>query len=178
MENQMTVKRWLGTLLLLAIPLVNLVLLLMWAFGKENPRKNYARASLILFSISIGLALVLGVLGAMFSGSWDTSDYDLFMNEELDDKLTLSDLIIINNASTSMTSKTITGKVKNNSTTDTYYDTFIIFNVYDSENSIVDEASVRINQSIPPGETFRFEDGVISHDDAVSLKITHISAKR
>ena len=48
-----SVKEWLITNLILMIPLVNIVMTFVWAFGSNtNPNKaNYFKASLILFAI-------------------------------------------------------------------------------------------------------------------------------
>ena len=53
--HPMTVGDWIVTLLLSAIPLVNFVLLLVWAFSSDTNinKKNYAKACLIFISISI-----------------------------------------------------------------------------------------------------------------------------
>lgn len=54
---------WVGTLLLMFIPLVNIILLIVWAVSNtENPnRRNFARAYLIMFAISLVLiAIILG----------------------------------------------------------------------------------------------------------------------
>ncbi len=62
---------WLGTLLLMSIPIVNIILLIVWAASTgENPtRRNFARAYLVimLISIIVGVALFLG-LGAGMGG--------------------------------------------------------------------------------------------------------------
>ncbi|UJF36234.1 hypothetical protein L0M14_02730 [Paenibacillus hexagrammi] len=52
------------TILLLAIPLVNIVMLFVWAFGGgANPSKaNYAKASLIWAAIGIVLYIIFGVI--------------------------------------------------------------------------------------------------------------------
>ncbi len=67
----LSVKDWMITILLLAIPLVNIVMLFVWAFSKgENPTKsNYAKASLIWALIGIVLYIIFFVLffGAMMS---------------------------------------------------------------------------------------------------------------
>jgi hypothetical protein len=69
MEEQQTtpvlsVKDWMITILLLAIPIVNIVLLFVWAFSKgENPTKaNYAKASLIWAAIGIVLYIFFVVI--------------------------------------------------------------------------------------------------------------------
>ena len=48
-----SVKEWLITNLIMMIPLVNIVMMLVWAFGSNtNPNKaNYFKATLILFAI-------------------------------------------------------------------------------------------------------------------------------
>lgn len=64
----MSVKAWLGTLLLLCIPIVNLILLVVWGFGSGNEnRRNYARATLIV--MGIGLILYV-ILCALFIAAW------------------------------------------------------------------------------------------------------------
>ncbi|SDN38206.1 hypothetical protein SAMN04487897_102714 [Paenibacillus sp. yr247] len=76
MEEQQTapvlsVKDWMITILLLAIPIVNIILLFVWAFSKgENPSKaNYAKASLIWAAIGIVLYIIFVVIffGAVMS---------------------------------------------------------------------------------------------------------------
>ena len=59
-----SVKEWLITNLILMIPLVNIVMMLVWAFGSNtNPNKaNYFKAALILFAIVMAIYLVLAVV--------------------------------------------------------------------------------------------------------------------
>lgn len=56
--------------LALMIPFVNLILLLVFAFGGSvNVNlQNYSRAILIWMLIGIGLALIFGVIGAIAAG--------------------------------------------------------------------------------------------------------------
>lgn len=64
-EDVMSVKHWLGTLLLLAIPLVNLILLFVWAFGGGNiseNKKNYSKAVLLMALIGFGVYFVLFII--------------------------------------------------------------------------------------------------------------------
>ena len=75
-ENQnpkaLSVKDWLVTMLLMAIPIVGIVLLFMYAFGSnENPnRQNWAKAQLILMAIIIALViLMLIVFGSVFAAT-------------------------------------------------------------------------------------------------------------
>ena len=59
-----SVKEWLLTNLILMIPLVNIVMMLVWAFNSNtNPNKaNYFKAALILFAIVMVIYLVLAVV--------------------------------------------------------------------------------------------------------------------
>ena len=59
-----SVKEWLITNLILMIPLVNIVMTIVWAFGSNtNPNKaNYFKAALILFAIVMAIYLVLAVV--------------------------------------------------------------------------------------------------------------------
>lgn len=59
-----SIKEWLLTNLILMIPLVNIVMMLVWAFGSNtNPNKaNYFKATLILFAIVMVIYLVLAVV--------------------------------------------------------------------------------------------------------------------
>ena len=56
-----SIKEWLLTNLILMIPLVNIVMTLVWAFGSNtNPNKaNYFKAALILFVIYLVLAVAV-----------------------------------------------------------------------------------------------------------------------
>ena len=69
-----SIKEWLLTNLILMIPLVNIVMTFVWAFGSNtNPNKaNYFKAALILFAIVMAIYLVLAVV---FLGSIATNQY-------------------------------------------------------------------------------------------------------
>lgn len=73
----MTVKDWIITSLITMIPIAGFVMLFVWAFGDgANPNKaNWAKASLLMMLIVIGLMIVLFVLfGAMFAGAMAAAD--------------------------------------------------------------------------------------------------------
>ena len=62
----MTVGDWMLTLLVLAIPLVNLIMYLVWALsGSGNlNRRNFCRASIYWFLIILGIyVLILALVG-------------------------------------------------------------------------------------------------------------------
>lgn len=75
---------WIITFFLLAIPVLNIILLLIWAFSSDtNPSKaNFAKAYLIIFLIFAALlTLAMMLFGATFWGliqsQADLSDYFL-----------------------------------------------------------------------------------------------------
>ena len=65
---------WLVTSLIMMIPLVNLIMMFVWAFSSNtNPNKaNYFKAALILFAIVMVIYLVLAVV---FFGSVAANQY-------------------------------------------------------------------------------------------------------
>ncbi|MEK5214024.1 hypothetical protein SAMN05421670_2000 [Psychrobacillus psychrotolerans] len=72
-SNEMTVGDWLITMLILIIPIVNIVMLFIWGFGNPDPRRNYARASLIWMAICIVLMLIFyGVVFAFIFSSFNS----------------------------------------------------------------------------------------------------------
>ncbi|MFF0827673.1 hypothetical protein ACFYU8_12405 [Brevibacillus sp. NPDC003359] len=72
-ERVMSVKDWVITFLIMIIPVVNLVMYFVWAFGSEGNlnRKNWAKANLLIIGVCIGLyvsvfflMLMLAFIGA------------------------------------------------------------------------------------------------------------------
>lgn len=63
-------KRWVGAILLQCIPIVNIVLLFVWAFGGNTPEslKNYSKALLIVMGCFIGFYLLIALLIVLASG--------------------------------------------------------------------------------------------------------------
>lgn len=68
-----TVGNWMLTTLLMCIPLVNIILLFVWAFGSNTPisKANWAKAALLWAIISaviyVLLLVVIAVVGAATS---------------------------------------------------------------------------------------------------------------
>ncbi len=63
----MSVKDWLVTLIVLALPLINIVMMLVWAFsgtGNLN-RRNYCRAALLIFAVILGLSICVTLLSLL-----------------------------------------------------------------------------------------------------------------
>jgi hypothetical protein len=68
----MSVKDWLITSLIMIIPLVNIVMLFVWAFGEgANPNKaNWAKAALLMSVIAVVFyILIFAVVGAAIMGA-------------------------------------------------------------------------------------------------------------
>ena len=55
-KSKVTIGGWMGTLVISAIPVVNLVMWFIWAFRAKKPsRRSYAAACLILTAICLAL---------------------------------------------------------------------------------------------------------------------------
>lgn len=83
-SDPVTVKEWLFISMISGIPLLNVIMFLVWAFGADvkPSQKNWAKAALILFATVFVLGLVLSLLlGSLFS-SISSSGFDLlnYMN--------------------------------------------------------------------------------------------------
>ena len=61
-EPEMGIKDWLITFLLMAIPCVNIIMLIIWAASDENKtRRNFARAYFIVMAIGIVIGILFSV---------------------------------------------------------------------------------------------------------------------
>ncbi|MDZ7821608.1 MAG: hypothetical protein U5N26_07215 [Candidatus Marinimicrobia bacterium] len=70
-ENETVVRTgdWVLTLLLTAIPIVNIIMLFVWAFGLATPpsKANWAKATLIWAAVGIVLYIIFyAIFGAAF----------------------------------------------------------------------------------------------------------------
>ena len=74
-SNATTTGQWVLTLFLVAIPIVNIILLFVWAFSSntEDSKQNWARANLIWILIGIIISIII-VAVAMVLGI-DVSQY-------------------------------------------------------------------------------------------------------
>lgn len=60
----MSIKDWIITLIILIIPIVNFIMMFVWAFGQGNPNKqNFFKAYLIMVAAAIVLYIILLILG-------------------------------------------------------------------------------------------------------------------
>ena len=64
--------QWVLTIFLTAIPVVNVILMFVWAFGSstEASKKNWARANLIWVIIGIVLTVALMAIGSAMGIDW------------------------------------------------------------------------------------------------------------
>jgi len=68
MDNRVvSVGNWVVVFILMCIPIVNFIMLLVWAFGSGAPQSqaNFAKAYLLLMLIGVGLLILLLMLGVM-----------------------------------------------------------------------------------------------------------------
>ncbi len=74
----MSIKDWVITLIITAIPLVGIVMLFVWAFGSDANlnKRNWAKAALITAAIFAVLYFVVFILfmGLIFSGGSEISE--------------------------------------------------------------------------------------------------------
>lgn len=71
-SKPVSIGDWILTYLLLCIPIVNIVMLIVWAFQAHKPSKsNWAKATLIWILISTVIFFVFGaaLMAALLSGS-------------------------------------------------------------------------------------------------------------
>ena len=74
-DEPLSIGGWIGTLLVMAIPIVNLVMIFVWGFGNGNTsRKNFALAYLIIMLLSTAVFIIIFALSA---GSMTQMFYDL-----------------------------------------------------------------------------------------------------
>lgn len=65
-----SIWEWVGTFILLAIPIVNLVMIVIWIFsGSTNPSKrNFILAQLIIFAVALVLIAIVAIVApALFT---------------------------------------------------------------------------------------------------------------
>ena len=70
-SKPMTIKDWLITNLLMLIPIANIVLVFVWAFGSNvnKSKKTYFQASLIMAGIVLSLYIVIIIILFSFFAS-------------------------------------------------------------------------------------------------------------
>ena len=77
-QKPVSIGQWMITLLLMVIPIVNIVMLFVWAFGGSAPlsKANWAKAMLIYMLIGVVLSIMLwSAIVAFFAGALLTGGY-------------------------------------------------------------------------------------------------------
>lgn len=68
-EDVMTVGEWVGVLVVLGIPFVNIIMYFVWAFSSNSNQNlsNFCKATLVIGLIVFGLSILFGGCAAMLS---------------------------------------------------------------------------------------------------------------
>lgn len=66
-DNTVSVGNWMLTLFLTFIPVVNIIMLIVWAVSSSTPasKSNWAKATLLWMLIAIVLAVILSIIGGI-----------------------------------------------------------------------------------------------------------------
>jgi hypothetical protein len=87
--SRMSTKDWLLTLIILVIPVVNIIMIFIWAFFSDSvaeEKKNYCRATLCLAMIMLIISIVLGIaIGGKKINVDQIKDKTSTMTDELKD---------------------------------------------------------------------------------------------
>ena len=63
-KNFVSIWFWMLAFIVMGIPILNIIMICIWAFTGENEsRKNYFKASILLFLIGLALTIVLVSIG-------------------------------------------------------------------------------------------------------------------
>lgn len=72
---------WLGVFLIGCIPLVNLIMMIIWACcAQRQSLKNYARAMVICYLVVLVLLVLIGILFAYTGARWNDMLYEYFLS--------------------------------------------------------------------------------------------------
>ena len=73
-DSPVSIGDWIETLIVLMIPLINIIMLLVWAFSSgTNPSKaNFCKAQLLLILIGIALFFMLAFMGILAGSNMNT----------------------------------------------------------------------------------------------------------
>lgn len=78
-DKVVSIKEWVITMLIMCIPIVNLVMTFVWAFGSgtKTSKANYFKATLIMLIIGIFIAILLyAILGSIAMNEIYNGTYD------------------------------------------------------------------------------------------------------
>ncbi len=66
-DQTITLGNWMLTLFLTFIPIVNIIMLIVWAVSSTTPpsKANWARAALLWMAIFFGVGILLSIIGGI-----------------------------------------------------------------------------------------------------------------
>lgn len=174
-EHTMRLGEWITTLIVIIIPILNIIMLILWALDKENPRNKFSKAYMIVTGSAISISFI-----AIFIMNLDDIEnsstekyipsYEHYEYTNRASDLEITEIEFLEN----FVDTSIHGKVLNKSLDYTFENIAISGLVYDDTGSIIDSFIIFLNQIIPPGESYRFSDMGFS-SDAHTIKIEKIS---
>lgn len=65
-NQTMSLKDWIITIILIALPIVNIIMLIIWATDRKDPRNNFAKAYLIVMGGMFALIIMFYILMIIF----------------------------------------------------------------------------------------------------------------
>ncbi|WP_038559575.1 hypothetical protein [Terribacillus saccharophilus] len=61
-NGQMRIMQWVWTIVLTGIPIVNIIMLIIWAADRANPRRNFAIATFIVMAAVIVIYFIFFII--------------------------------------------------------------------------------------------------------------------
>lgn len=164
-SNNLSVNQWIGVLLLISIPVVNIVLIFVWAFaGGQYPNKtlqNFSRAllklSTIIIVICLGIVVAMGgKLASLSSSRFFEETYYTPLQNPVTESSNIESKITFNNVvyQTVYGMTTASGETTNRDQKSHSYSVIVTF--FDGNKNIVGTA-FGIVSNIGPGQTKTFE---------------------
>ncbi|MDR2889963.1 MAG: hypothetical protein LBV33_09045 [Lachnospiraceae bacterium] len=78
LEQPVSIGEWVVTLLVMMVPCLNIIMLFVWAFGKDTKKSkaNYCKVTLIFMAIGIVLSIILSsVITAALASVFGSSGF-------------------------------------------------------------------------------------------------------
>jgi hypothetical protein len=157
-HRSVSVNQWMGIFILISIPLINVIIILVWAFSENPILKNFSRGmiklTIILFGMAIAILIGLGGNLSSIAGKTPSLPSSILFTDpsvsELETDMEFSKLMY--RESYGMT--TISGEVTNSTSSNHAFSFIITF--YDENENIIGTATGFI-QNIEPSQTKTFE---------------------
>lgn len=197
--SKVAIRNKIGKSVLIALILIGIIasVLLLVNFADLDGIARYLLMAVISIGIIASILLVVNnsflkkLLKALIIGAIAISilvlfvSYQRFTTQALSDEASYYKNLEILNTSIEKIDNVnkIVGRVRNNSTSRTYYSFVIECNVFDKDNSILQTVNVSTSETVPPGEILKFNCGEVFFngkqqisDLAVSVKSINVRA--